>query len=151
MDKRKNNKILVAEDSDDDFLLIRDAFEENGVPVDLAWVKDGEELMDYLYRRGPYQKPGSTTVPDIILLDLNMPKKNGFEALKEIKADAQLRRIPVIVLSTSGSDSDIHKAYELGINAYIRKPIGFVLFAEAMKTLYDFWFGISKRADGETR
>lgn len=151
MDKRKNNKILVAEDSDDDFLLIRDAFEENAVPVDLAWVKDGEELLDYLHHRGLYQEPGSAVVPDLILLDLNMPKKNGFEALKEIKADALLRRIPIIVLSTSGSDEDIHKAYELGINAYIRKPIGFVLFAEAMKTLYDFWFGISKRADGEKR
>jgi len=151
MDKRKNSKILVAEDSDDDFLLIRDAFEENAVPVDLAWVKDGEELLDYLYRRGPYQKPGSATVPELILLDLNMPKKNGFEALKEIKADAQLRRIPIIVLSTSGSDEDIHKAYELGINAYVRKPIGFVLFAEAMKTIYDFWFGISRRDNGETR
>lgn len=148
---RKNSRILVAEDNSDDFLLIRDAIDENALPVDLAWVKDGEELMDYLHHRGAYEKPGTAVDPELILLDLNMPRKNGFEALKEIKEDKKLRWIPIVVLSTSGSETDIHKAYELGINAYIRKPIGFVLFAETMKTVYDFWFGIAKRATSEMR
>ena len=131
-----SHKILVAEDSDDDFLLIQDAFTENGLPVELIWVRDGEELMDHLSRK---------SAPELILLDLKMPKKNGLEALKEIKADPALRRIPVIAFSTSASEEDVRAAYDLGVNAYVKKPVGFVLFTEAVQKIYDFWIGLSRR------
>lgn len=151
MEKKKNHRILLAEDNEDDYLLVRDAFGENGLPVELLWVKDGEELMDYLFRRGRYARPESAPAPELVLLDLKMPKKNGLEALKEMKAHPALRRIPVVAFSTSGSEEDIRAAYDLGINAYVRKPIGYVLFTEAVKTIYDFWFGLSKCAAGEAR
>lgn len=127
---------MIAEDNEDDYLLMRDAFQENELHADLEWVKDGEELMTRL-RSAPY--------PELILLDLKMPRKNGLEALSEIKADAKLRLIPVVILSTSNSETDIKKCYELGANSYVQKPVGFVLFAEAVQTIYDFWFSISKK------
>jgi CheY-like chemotaxis protein len=131
---KKNHQILVAEDNEDDYLLARDAIREARLPVDLAWVKDGEELMIYLGRQ----------FPELILLDLNMPKKSGKEALREIKASLLLRRIPVVALTTSGSEEDIEATFDLGINSYIQKPVGFERFVSTMKALYDYWFVISK-------
>jgi CheY-like chemotaxis protein len=140
------HKILVAEDSEDDFLLIRDAFAENDLPVELLRVNDGEELLDYLFRRGPFASAGSAPAPELILLDLKMPRKNGLEALKEIKADPVLKRIPVIAFSTSGAEQDIRQAYDLGINAYVKKPVGFVLFSEAAKAIFEFWLRLARRS-----
>ncbi len=135
MDKpKKNHQILLAEDHEDDYLLTRDAIQEAQLPVDLAWVKDGEELMDYLKQHSP----------ELILLDLNMPKKTGKEALIEIKTSELLRRIPIIALTTSGSEADIEACFDLGINSYIQKPVGFNQFVNMIKILYDFWFVISK-------
>ena len=132
---QKNHQILIAEDNEDDYLLTRDAIEEAKLPVDLAWVKDGEELMNYLRRQSP----------ELILLDLNMPKKSGKEALREIKASSLLKRIPVVAFTTSSSEEDIAATFDLGINSYIQKPIGFDRFVSTMKTLYDYWFVVSKR------
>ena len=150
VDKPKNHRILLAEDNEDDYLLIRDAFEETGLPVEIRWVRDGEELLDYLLRRDDYAKPGSAPIPGLILLDMKMPRKNGLEALKDIKAHPRLRLIPVVALSTSSAEEDIRAAYDLGINAYVKKPVGFVLFLEAMEAVYNFWFKLAKRAVEET-
>ena len=137
MDKLKpKHTILVAEDNEDDYLLMRDAVEENRLHAELEWVKDGVELMTRL-QGAPY--------PELIILDLKMPRKNGIEALQEIKADAKLKLIPIIVFSTSNAESDIKICYDLGANSYIQKPVGFVLFAETMQTVYNYWFGLTKR------
>ncbi len=137
MDKLKpKHTILVAEDNEDDYLLMRDAIEENELHAELEWVKDGVELMTRL-QAAPY--------PELIILDLKMPRKNGIEALQEIKADPKLKLIPIIIFSTSNSETDIKACYELGANSYIQKPTGFVLFAETMQTIYDYWFGLNKR------
>lgn len=135
---KKNHLILIAEDDEDDYLLARDAIREARLPVDLAWVKDGEELMGYLARQ----------FPELILLDLNMPKKTGKEALREIKASLLLRRIPVVAFTTSGSEEDIEATFDLGINSYIQKPVGFDRFVVTMKALYDYWFTLSKLPSG---
>ena len=130
----KKRRILIAEDNEDDYVLARDAFAESGLPVELLWVKDGEELMTFL----------KVDTPELILLDLNMPRKNGKEALKEIKSDARLRRIPVVIFSTSGTASDVQSAFDLGINSYIQKPLGFEQYRRVLKILYDYWFDVSK-------
>ncbi|HTL70831.1 MAG TPA: response regulator [Candidatus Eisenbacteria bacterium] len=131
--------ILIAEDDEDDYLLVRDAFLEFCQTNDLRWVKDGEELMDYLFCRGKYEDPRSAPWPGIILLDLNMPKKDGREALKEIKSHPELRRIPVVALTTSNAEEDILYAYGMGANSFIRKPTGFGEFVDVMKVFDKYW------------
>jgi CheY-like chemotaxis protein len=105
-------------------------------------VEDGEELMNYLHHSGKYTKSGDSPLPGIILLDLNMPKKDGREALKEIKADPKLRRIPVVVLTTSKAEEDIIRTYDLGINSFIVKPVTFDSLVHIVKTLGTYWFEI---------
>ncbi len=112
----KTITVLVADDDPDDRLLIKDAFDENNVLNPLVFVNDGEELMDYLHHRGAYEQPRNAPLPGVILLDLNMPKKDGRTALKEIKADEALQRIPVVVLTTSKTDEDIKDTYGLGVS-----------------------------------
>ena len=139
----KPGVILYAEDDDDDYLLVKEAFEEAALHFDLRRVKDGEELMDYLLRRGAHQNAETSPHAMVILLDLNMPKKDGREALKEIKANPQLRRIPVVVLTTSRAEEDVFRAYDTGVNSYIRKPIHFDKFVEIAKGFANFWFNIA--------
>lgn len=134
---KRRSAILIAEDDEDDILLIQEALKECRYIGDVRSVKDGEELMDYLYRRGRYAKPNLAPRPDLILLDLRMPKKNGLEALREIKADAKLRSIPVVVLTTSQSERDMKNSYDLGASSYIIKPNEFDTLVEAMRTLLD--------------
>lgn len=134
--------ILLAEDDEDDYLLIVDALKESRIANTIYWVKDGEELMDYLLRQGAYEDPLKSPKPCIILLDLNMPKKDGREALREIKSHPKLRSIPVIVLTTSSMDEDVIVSYELGVNSYIRKPVKFQDFITVVKTLGKYWFEI---------
>lgn len=136
--------ILIAEDDEDDFLLTRDAFREADIQTDLRWVRDGEELMDYLLRRGDFQDPAKSPRPVIILLDLNMPKKDGREALKEIKANSDLRRIPVLAMTTSNAKEDIQYTYGLGANSFIRKPVGFNRFVDVVKVIDKYWLDIVK-------
>ncbi len=137
----KPNVILMADDDDDDRLLAQDALSESQVPGELHFVKNGEELMDYLFRRGHYANGNAAPRPALILLDLNMPLKDGREALREIKADPDLRRIPVVVLTTSKADTDIGTIYELGANSFISKPFQFEALVNVMKALGQYWFG----------
>jgi CheY-like chemotaxis protein len=132
----------MAEDDPDDRLLAREALEEARLANDLYFVEDGEELMDYLHRRGEYADPEVSPRPGLILLDLNMPRKDGREALEEIKADSRLRLIPVVVLTTSKAEEDILRSYDLGVNAYITKPVTFESLVGVMKVLSQFWLEI---------
>ena len=140
--EKKSVVILVADDDPDDCLLIKDAFKEGLLVNGLRFVEDGEELMDYLRRRGKYKDPSSSPRPGIILLDLNMPKKDGREALKEIKSDPDLRSIPVVILTTSKDEEDILRSYNLGANSYITKPVTFPGLVDAIKSLGKYWFEI---------
>jgi CheY-like chemotaxis protein len=132
----------MAEDDEEDRMLTTEAFEEVKLANDLRFVNDGEELMDYLYRRGRYSNPESSPRPGLILLDLNMPKKDGREALKEIKSDSKLRQIPIVVLTTSKSEEDIFRTYDLGVNSFITKPVSFASLVAIVKTLSEYWFEI---------
>src|SRR3954469_3975313 len=134
--------ILLADDDEEDRMLASDALAESRVVNELRFVEDGEELLDYLYHRGRYADPGSAPKPGLILLDLNMPKKDGREALREIKADPQLRRIPVIVLTTSKAEEDIYRTYDLGANSFTSKPVQFTSLVEVMKEIKPYWIEI---------
>jgi CheY-like chemotaxis protein len=132
----------MADDDEDDCMLAREALAESRLANDLHIVRDGEELMDYLYQRGRYADPKSSPRPGLILLDLNMPKKDGREALKEIKNDPELRQIPVVVLTTSKAEEDIYRTYDLGANSFIIKPMTFAALVEVMRTIGKYWFEI---------
>jgi CheY-like chemotaxis protein len=133
--------ILIAEDNEDDYLLARDALKECNPEIDLRWVKDGEDLMDYLLHRGVYKDSVEFPLPNLLLLDLSMPRKNGREALKEIRALPGLRRLPIVVLTTSHSEEDILFSYDQGANSFISKPIGFEPFVQVMRSICGYWFG----------
>ena len=132
--------ILMADDDPDDRLLVQEAFEENRLINELATVEDGEELMDFLHRRGKFVD--TTISPGLILLDLNMPRKSGLEALREIKADQKLRRLPVVILTTSKAEEDIIRSYDLGVNSFIVKPVTFEALVELIKEIDKYWFQI---------
>lgn len=134
--------ILMAEDDPEDLMLVREAWEESRLANDLRCVRDGEELMDYLLRRGKHSDPSSSPRPGVILLDLNMPKKDGREALKEIKAHPELRTIPIVVLTSSDAEEDIVRSYDLGANSYIGKPVTFDKLVTAIKLLGKYWFEV---------
>ncbi len=134
--------ILMAEDDPDDRLLSKDALAEAHLSNELYFVEDGEELMDFLCFRGKYSGSNKPPVPGLILLDLNMPKKDGREALQEIKSDANLRRIPVVVLTTSKAEEDIVRSYDLGVSGYVTKPVKFEELINIMRILGQYWFEI---------
>ena len=148
----KSIVILMADDDADDRLLAKDALAECKLPGELHFVEDGEQLLDYLHRRGKYaQAPGpdpnsgphaSAPRPGLILLDLNMPKKDGREALREIKSHPELRKIPVVVLTTSKADIDIAQIYDIGANSFITKPVTFDSLVKVMRILGDYWCDI---------
>jgi len=142
MATKQSITILYADDDADDQLLVKEALEEARLLNDLRFVNDGEELMDYLYRRGDYADPAKSPRPGLILLDLNMPRKNGREALKEIKSDPDLRRIPIVVLTTSKAEEDIYRSYDLGVNSFISKPVNFGGMTRVMQALGAYWFEI---------
>ncbi len=160
-------RILLAEDDDDDYFLTQQALQQNRVLNELYRVKDGEELMDFLRHQGRFSVDGrqstvdgeqcsatATAVnrrspavdvpwePSLILLDLNMPRKDGREALREIKSDPLLRRYPVVVLTTSHAEEDVVRSYELGMNSFITKPVTFQGLVEAVRILGRYWFEI---------
>ncbi|NET31331.1 MAG: response regulator [Cyanothece sp. SIO1E1] len=134
--------ILMADDDPDDCLLTQDALAESRLVNNLQFVSDGEQLMDYLYHRGRYINVDSAPEPGLILLDLNMPRKDGREALKEIKADPDLRHIPIVVLTTSKAEEDILRCYNLGANSFISKPVTFSSLMEVVRALTRYWFEI---------
>jgi CheY-like chemotaxis protein len=138
----KNGKpivILMADDDADDRMLTRDALEESRVLNELKFVEDGEELMEYLHRKGKFADPESSPKPGLILLDLNMPKKDGREALKEIKSDPNLRRIPVVIMTTSKAEEDIYRSYDFGASSFITKPVTFDRLVDLMRALGEYW------------
>lgn len=132
-------EILLVEDSPADILLTREAFQQNRIANTLHVTEDGIDAMDFLYKRG---KHASAPRPDLILLDLNLPRKNGREVLAEIKADSGLRSIPIVVLTTSSADEDILQAYDLNANCYVVKPVGFDNFMAAVQSIRHFWFSV---------
>ena len=139
---QNNVNILVAEDDAEDRMLLKDALEDACQHTILHFVADGEELVDYLYNRGRFADKAKYPTPAIILLDLNMPRKCGREALKEIKASEQLRCIPVVVLTTSKSEEDIWNAYDLGASSFITKPVTYATLVEDMRTICHYWFQV---------
>src|SRR5438105_6255999 len=135
--------ILLADDDEEDCELARDALQDARLANEMRFVYDGQELIDYLRREGPYADPAADAPrPGIILLDLNMPKKDGREALAEIKSDESLRRIPIVVLTTSRDEGDVLRTYDLGVNSFITKPVTFAGLVEVMKTWTRYWFEI---------
>ena len=135
--------ILIAEDDEDDYLLMLEALKEAGVKNEVRWVKDGEELMVFL-RSSVAVTNGGPAKPGMILLDLNMPRKDGREALAEIKKDPLLRCIPVIIMTTSKAEVDITHTYSLGVNSFIQKPVRFYDFVKIIKVLSEYWFNVVK-------
>ncbi|MDP2387778.1 MAG: response regulator [Bacteroidota bacterium] len=135
-------EILIADDDADDQMLIIDALKESRLKNNVQCVENGEELMDYLRNTGKYTDKKKYPAPGIILLDLNMPKKDGREALKEIRADENLKRIPIIILTTSQAEEDVLKTYNLGANSFITKPVTFIAMVEVMNKLKNYWFEI---------
>ena len=135
--------ILICDDDDDDRTLTRQALEDAHISNDLRFVEDGEQLLDYLYQRGEYAgETGAAPRPGLILLDLNMPKMDGREALQRIKGDATLVDIPIVILTTSGLDMDIIRSYQLGVNSFITKPVTFSGLVDAMNVLGRYWLEI---------
>jgi CheY-like chemotaxis protein len=142
--------ILLVDDDEEDLLMTKQALQESRLGNDLRTTHDGEELMDYLLRSGEYTDPADSPRPGLILLDLNMPKKDGREALVEIKANPDLRKIPVIVLTTSKAEEDIFRTYDLGVSSFITKPVTFAGLVEAMRVLTQYWFEIVELPDGRS-
>jgi CheY-like chemotaxis protein len=139
---RKPIVILLADDDEEDRMLACDALAESRLSNDITCVTDGEDLMDYLQRRGKYAPPVEAPRPGLILLDLNMPRKDGREALREIKADPELRQISVVVLTTSKAEEDIYSSYDSGASSFISKPVSFEGLVDVMKGLGKYWFEI---------
>ena len=135
--------ILICDDDEDDRALTRQALEDAHISNSLRFVEDGEQLLDYLYQRGEYSgETGAAPRPGLILLDLNMPKMDGREALQNIKGDPTLVDIPIVILTTSGLDIDIIRSYQLGVNSFITKPVTFSGLVEAMNVLGRYWLEI---------
>jgi CheY-like chemotaxis protein len=134
-------RILLAEDDDDDFFLTRRALEENRLRNQVTRVEDGEQLLDYLRHQGSYSQDRPPQ-PSLILLDLNMPRKDGREALREIKSDPKLKHIPIVVLTTSRAEEDVIRSYQWGVNSFITKPVTFQGLVDAMKALGCYWFEV---------
>ncbi|MCA9636513.1 MAG: response regulator [Myxococcales bacterium] len=134
--------ILIADDDPEDRLLAGEALQESRLANDVRFVEDGEELLEYLHRRGKFADEDDSPRPGLILLDLNMPRKDGREALAEIKADPDLRRIPIVVLTTSQAETDIYRSYDLGVNSFIVKPVSFDSLVDVMQVLGRYWFEI---------
>ncbi len=138
--KNRPINILLIEDNPGDVRLTQEAFREGKISVNLSVVMDGVEAINYLKKQAPYQ---DSVTPDLILLDLNLPKKDGREVLEEIKTDDDLKRIPVVVLTTSNSEQDILRSYSLHANCYINKPVDFDHFFDVIKKIEDFWLSIA--------
>lgn len=136
---RDSTIILMADDDDDDYFLVRDALSGTRRANDLRRVSNGVELMEYLRRQGRYADPALAPWPGVILLDLNMPLKGGREALEEIKGDPELRRIPVVVMTTSDAEEDVSGSYDRGAASFITKPVSFDELVRVMRSLGDYW------------
>ena len=141
--------ILLAEDDVDDRYLISEALDESNIAHQLYTVENGEELLDYLKHRGKFSDPQKWPAPALILLDLNMPLKDGREALQEIKGDPVLRKIPILVLTTSQSEEDIRASYDFGVSGFITKPVSFSGLVDVMKAIDSYWIKLVVLPNGE--
>ena len=151
MSSHEQRVILLAEDDPDDQMFARKALNDCQTTIRIEVVHDGEQLMQYLRREGPYSDDDTAPLPDVILLDLNMPRMNGREALHQIKRDAILKRIPVIVLTTSNASPDILDSYDRGTNAYIVKPLNYESMCAAMNAIGQFWFNTARLTSRDSR
>ena len=140
---RNTRTLLVVEDNDDDYIAMTRAFKLAGLSNPRLRCVDGDQALDYLYRRGAYQDPAASPTPMLILLDLNLPATDGREVLRQVKADPQLRSIPVIVLTTSTAEQDIERCYQYGANSYVQKPVEMAGFVLALTRLREFWLEVA--------
>ncbi|MFT3879636.1 MAG: response regulator [Gemmatales bacterium] len=140
--------ILMADDDPDDREMTKEAFAESHLNNDLRFVEDGVELMDYLCRRGKYTDPASSPYPGLLLLDLNMPRMDGREALREIKKDPRLKNLRVIILTTSKAEEDIHRSYDLSATSYISKPVTLAALIDVIRTMGKYWLEIVELPNG---
>ncbi len=136
--------ILMVEDNPDDELLTLTALKENNIMNDVVVARDGEDALDYLFKKGNYQNRNSSVTPQLILLDLKLPKVDGLEVLKQIRENDETRLLPVVVLTSSNEETDLLKSYSLGANSYIRKPVDFEQFTQAIKTLGLYWLVLNE-------
>jgi CheY-like chemotaxis protein len=134
--------ILMADDDPEDCMLAERAFKQSRLANDLRFVHDGEELLQYLRRQDRYASPADAPLPGLLLLDLNMPRMSGMEALREIKSDSRLRRIPVVVLTTSQAEEDIYRTYDLGVSAFVTKPVSFTGLVSAITAMSAFYLEV---------
>ena len=141
--------ILMADDDADDREMAKEAVEESRLHNELRFVQDGEELLDYLRRRGKFEDPSSSPRPGLLLLDLNMPKMDGHEVLREMKRDPLLRHIPVVVLTTSKTEEDIFRSYDLGASSFITKPVTFAGLVDVVRALGRYWLEIVELPPGD--
>lgn len=137
--KDKCFAILMIDDDEEDFMLVDEALKSKGLKVDLYWAEDGDEAMNFLFHRGEY---ANAPTPNLILLDLNMPGKNGFEVLRDLKAHAGLRKIPVVILTSSRDQRSVSRGYNVGANSFMLKPLSFDEMASAMQSLCEYWFAL---------
>jgi CheY-like chemotaxis protein len=134
--------ILIADDDAEDRDLAQRGLRAARLDNDLRFVSDGDELMDYLFRRGRYEDAATSPRPGLLLLDLQMPKRDGLSCLKELRANAELRALPVVMLTTSSAEKDVFDSYDLGVNSYITKPVTFSGLVDAMRAIGHYWFRI---------
>lgn len=137
-----SHTVMIVEDSPADYEVTLRAFQKSGLKNDVRHCETGDEAMDYLFRRGEYSDPENSPKPSIILLDLNMPGTDGRDVLQYIKKDEMLKKIPVIILTTSSDRRDVEECYKIGANSYIQKPVDLKKFVEAIERLHDYWFQI---------
>ncbi|RAI43543.1 response regulator [Rhodoplanes roseus] len=143
--------VLVAEDHNHDKFILQEVFSRAGIRADLRFVSDGEQMLDYLYGRGPFGVPGAAPVPTLVLLDLNMPRLDGRKVIRILRADESLRHLPVIALSTSESPKHITEAYAIGINAYLVKPANIPDYVAKVSSLWQFWMSTASLPTVEVR
>jgi len=146
--EKKRFVILMAEDDEHDIIATKRAWKKNNILNPLYVVRDGVECLDYLYRRGKYSEPGSAPLPGILLLDIKMPKLDGMAVLKQIRESEEFKYLPVIILTSSKDEEDRLKSYDLGVNAYIVKPVGFDNFSRAVNAINIFWELVELPGDG---
>jgi CheY-like chemotaxis protein len=143
-------RILLAEDSDNDIELTLAALQECHLANSVDVVRDGAEALDYLYRRGTHASD-KTELPGVVLLDLKMPRVDGLEVLRQLKSDQKLKRIPVVMLTSSREEQDLVHSYDLGVNAFVVKPVDFAQFVEAIRTLGVFWAIVNEPSPMNTK
>jgi len=142
MQMQPDQTILIVDDSSEDCEATRRALRQSGLANPIVYCGDGDQALDFLHRRGAYSDPGTAHRPCIILLDLNMPGTDGREVLQDIKGDSELKKIPVLVFTTSDDDRDVNACYQMGANSYIQKPVDLSGFIQAVQRMADFWFAV---------